>query len=549
MTLIAGSLTVDESWSPHVQVSAEIAMPNAATLALLDPKQDRRLNLFPDSHDKATDEFVYSSFFNLRLREVEHNHEDNTLTLRLESAECLLQDKTHNAATPDYSAYARQASLRSIVNAELSKVGGSLEPGPDTSFYVLSEITNLIPNPSAETNALFWMGGGSFTIARSTAQAWRGSASIAVTATAAGSMAVFGCDTTQYLPTVPGTRYSFSAYVRGSVTRNAFLRLRWLDKDNNTLSDTPGPNVSVGAGGWTRIVLHDQLAPAGAVKVAPIITMSGVATGNVMYIDGAMLVDQAPGTDSYFVVQDFFDGAGGTGPAAALYSYSWTGTIQNSASRRTPLIDRAWELLALQPGVSSWDFLDPMIQAAGFRLFVDDTGAWYMVDGATHTAPGATQLSSKTNVTSADNSMSRDGDEWFDAAVMRYRWRDARGNERLAVDTYAPAGSTKTATFELEKPYPGPGLARYAVRRAAGKGRSIRIDALSDYRARASQEVRITLPNIPEQTGVIRSVSWDFETGLMRVETRGLTDTPPGSWLAQEITWADVPESTTWSTF
>lgn len=150
---------------------------------------------------------------------------------------------------------------------------------------------------------------------------------------------------------------------------------------------------------------------------------------------------------------------------------------------------------------------------------------WRLVDPS-YLPAGHTQLAYGVHLVDADDEIDRNSDEWYDAALVRYRWRDDTGAEQIAYDWYAEPSYTKVRTLDVASAYPGPGAARYIVRRAAGKGRQLTVGAVSQYTAQPSQPVTITLPATPIQIGVIASVEWSLDNDEMTVKTRGLTDTP-----------------------
>jgi len=59
----------------------------------------------------------------------------------------------------------------------------------------------------------------------------------------------------------------------------------------------------------------------------------------------------------------------------------------------------------------------------------------------------------------------------------------------------------------------------------------------------------VALPATPLQTGLVARVAWSLDQDRMRVETRGLVDTPAGAWLLANpsLTWAAAPAAVTWA--
>jgi hypothetical protein len=147
----------------------------------------------------------------------------------------------------------------------------------------------------------------------------------------------------------------------------------------------------------------------------------------------------------------------------------------------------------------------------------------------------------------ARSEISRNSD-WFDAAIVRYRWTDATGARQERIDWYAAPGYTKASLFDIAAPYPGPGRAEYKVKRAQGLGRTASVHAPLDLTVSPSQALRLNLPNLPELFGVTRSVEFDLNDLTMTIASRGLTDVPPEAWalVNPALTWAASPATRTW---
>lgn len=131
-------------------------------------------------------------------------------------------------------------------------------------------------------------------IARSTAQAVEGAASLEMTASAAGVMiartaAVEG----GYPRVVPGYTYTSRAAFRAAVTgRPSRVEMRWVDSGNATISTVVGNYVTSTTTGWT-VAFVEGVAPANAARALILWSVgdgaSNPAGGEVHYVD-AMLV-------------------------------------------------------------------------------------------------------------------------------------------------------------------------------------------------------------------------------------------------------------------
>lgn len=160
--------------------------------------------------------------------------------------------------------------------------------------------TNLVPNPSFETNTTGW--DGSFentTIARTTAVASSGTASLSITSVAAGNMSIRYGYGTSSIPVTQNTQYTFSIFVRSAtVSRNMRIFLSWFNGNTFISNSAESPNIASFTTAWTRINVT-ALAPAGVNYCAPYITiLSTAAAGEVHYVDAALL-ESGPYLGSY----------------------------------------------------------------------------------------------------------------------------------------------------------------------------------------------------------------------------------------------------------
>ncbi|MEF3405784.1 hypothetical protein [Agromyces sp. CCNWLW203] len=539
---VNGEATLDESWAPHVQATLTIAQPDEETLQLLDARDNRRIRL--DSTASYPGSFIAdrARAFNLGIRDSELVHGTGELQLSLASDEALLMDDVLTGETPNTAAIAHQASVRALINnVVLSRIGAALEAGAtDAPLYLVFDTTNLITNPSLEANITGWgAGGGASALQSISGTSLKGAACARWTA-AAGASDAFpftGINT----PASAGKQYTFSTYLHSSISRVAGVVLRFYAADASTmLAQAAGPTAATATTSWKRFSVT-ATAPPGTAFVFGFITTAGNTAGQFHFADCAML-NEGPLTP-------YFDGSGAyADPSAADYAFSWTGTPNNSTSRRTAgSLSRSPDMLTWRPGVSAWAFIQPLFQSLGFRLYCDEARKWHLVDGVEFVAPGMLQLTMPGSLHQATDRISRDGD-WFDAAIARYRWTDATGVSHERIDSYAPLGSTRVRVFEIEAPYPGPGFARYAVTRAEGRGREAELVALSNLTVSASQMLRVNLPDTPELIGVVRRVVFDLTDGTMQIASRGLTDVPDGAWalVDPDLTWAAAP-AVAWS--
>ena len=122
---------------------------------------------------------------------------------------------------------------------------------------------------------------------------------------------------------------------------------------------------------------------------------------------------------------------------------------------------------------------------------------------------------------------------------------------RPAYDTAGPTNPTKVLTLKHQTAWPGSGAAARRLHRAAGLGRVLDIDAMSDYGATPGMGTTITMADTPDQSGFISAVSWNIPEDEMRVTTRGLADTLVTSWTFARpgLTWSGIPAGLAWSDY
>lgn len=421
----------------------------------------------------------------------------------------------------------------------------------DADFTTLTGVTNIITNPSAEVNATDWTQGGGCTIARVTTQHYQGVASIAATATTT-SFAVFATNTTTYLPASAGTSYTGSIWaLPNAAGMSATVTVRYLDASNVTLLNATGTVTALPTTGWTRVRSATSVAPVNTARVAVYVSVTGTAAGRITYLDNAMLTE-GDGLDTGGQPYDYFDGDTADN---AFYNYQWSAVASASSSSRTPVFSRDPQALWLEPGENLYDFIWPVLDTMGLRLFCDEKRDWRLVTPAYSIVQRVTLATDTVdNVYTATDTISKTGtgDDGallsYQAVIVKYTWNDTKNVAQTAYDTAGPSGVV-TRVVEWNRPYMGPGMASYILSQAAGKGRTLDITARRDFSVRPGMETSATLPNTPIQTGRVASVEWNFGSDDMTVGTKGLTDTPANAWALAPAgrTWATAPG--TWDTY
>lgn len=171
------------------------------------------------------------------------------------------------------------------------------------------------------------------------------------------------------------------------------------------------------------------------------------------------------------------------------------------------------------PGQEAWDYLISLVQAAGFRLYCDERRIWHLVE-STFTQPGLAELWSVGTIKAADDNVSRDGDLWYDAVVVKYTWTDELGATIEAFDTASVEGFSKVRLVEIESNYPGPGAAQGILDRGLARGRQLDVTTVSNYMVQPSMACDIYITGTPTENVYIKAVSWNYPGDEMTVTTR-----------------------------
>ncbi len=186
--------------------------------------------------------------------------------------------------------------------------------------------TNLISNPSFETNTTGWGSNGSSSIARVTSDFKFGTACIEITQAAS---AFSGLVSTVLPPVVAGRAYNFSAYIKvpsGQPSLRMGLLVHNLDSADAILSQpNTGWTSYTSAQGWVRLNLNFTPSPNTTKVRLHLITDGTLPTAGQKFLADGILLEEA--TD----VMPYFDGSYAD-PALKPTSYGWTGAAHASTS-------------------------------------------------------------------------------------------------------------------------------------------------------------------------------------------------------------------------
>lgn len=516
-----GSITLDAGWSPHVQ-GAIVVYATGAVLEQLDPRDSVRIRVEVDATFPTV---TQARTFDLSLRERSVQHRDGSVTLTVASDEALLLD--YAPLEDDTTPFTHQDSLRDVIDYVLDTVisGAALESTPtdDADLTTSATVRNILTNPCAHTDLTGWSAFNLASFVRQTSAAWVANASgTAFRLNGDGSSAngridlAYNSDADQFA----GRTFLFRAR-----HRNGSGTLSGPSSDASTLI----VYYSTNTGGYTELgrmqgsTVGDGQAdvhvvasfPAGTTRVLLRLMHGYASTNSVFWSDVRISEYTEDPTDT-----GYFDGST---TDTAQYLYEWTDTTGTSESNREAIDDRPPDALVWRAGESALDFLMPLFQAAGFRLVCNESREWTLRN-AGYLASGAVNVRYAVNMVDATDDLTRD--EWYDAAVVPYRWTDRQGIEQLRYDTFALNDPyTRCVLLERDTPYPGPGFAEYAVNRAQGRGRVVQATTVADWDLHAEQACTIVVPDADTQTGKTERVVFSFDDDRVTITAR-TTDTP-----------------------
>jgi hypothetical protein len=133
----------------------------------------------------------------------------------------------------------------------------------------------------------------SSSVARTTAQAHGGSASLAVTATAGGGWGIEE-NWPGTAEVTAGTPYDISAWAKAATTgRQITLTVIWLDAADATVGTNVTASATDNSAGWTKISAS-ATAPAGATHALFRVNGAAAANAEVHYLDDIAISTQPP---------------------------------------------------------------------------------------------------------------------------------------------------------------------------------------------------------------------------------------------------------------
>lgn len=199
----------------------------------------------------------------------------------------------------------------------------------------------------------------------------------------------------------------------------------------------------------------------------------------------------------------------------------WALTTDETDDYRLEAASTTWD-----PGQSGWDFLEPLVQPSGLRLWCDEARVWHLSRSETAERADLSVVEG-VNMTEARDKISRD-DDWYSAVLITYEWTEQVGDERVDRIRYDAArlpGPTRVMALNYRTAYPGPGAAAAVLARARTRGRALPVTAISDYSATPGNTVRLKAPQTAAQRAILASVRFDLFEHEMQITSRDLQET------------------------
>ncbi|CAI9386091.1 hypothetical protein [Microbacterium sp. T2.11-28] len=423
-----------------------------------------------------------------------------------------------------------ETSWTGTAGLSTSRLNAALATDPtiDKDVTAYWEVTNEFTNPAPSSAIGYTAATGTSAVATATF-ASRNSIRWTTSGTTGSYVAVASGFTV-----TPGRQYKLIGELGSSVSRAVGFMVRWIDGNGATVRDTTTTTVNTTTSTWTRHSVT-VTAPRTAVK-ANIYLVSAVNTSGQFHYASRLMWYEGTETIAYF------DGSTST---PTTYTYAWGDVANASASTRTPVAERDPDLFRWPAGTSAWDFLDPFTASTGMRLFCDETRTWRLIDPSLYSVPDVLTLSPDSSTSGVDTIGLGDPEVFCTAVSVVYTWTDYWGISRTRTDSAGTGGLT--LRVEINRPYPGPGVAAWMLARRQGQGRQQEVTALAKYLAtKPAMQVSISLPGTVDQLGQLEAVEWGLTDGLMNVKTRALTDVIPGSWMAQTAAWNTITPTLEW---
>lgn len=535
------SISLDEGNSPFLTARAVIARPLDYVLNYLDPTQRTPVKI------TVTVGQTTPLSVSLYVFERDYDPSTNTVSLTLVTGEYDMQ--TYSPST-NVNLVTSQSSVRALCQTVVQRATGAafsvnlVGGATDKTFRVFSLAENQALNPKLGVNATGWSQSGSTGGATTTRNTNTSAAypfqSYARLAMASGAAASGGIRYSQQGSFTAGEQYTFMMYGQVAKTGGNIMsaRLIWLDSAGSEIGIRSYAASRATTSNWNQRFIVTATAPANAAAIAfDFYAGSGAsawAAGDVLYATAVMIIE-GDGTDPTQAAGTYYTYFDGVTADTADYHYGWADVADASTSTRTPLVQRDPEALWWTPGVTAFDFLKPILDAVGLRLFYREDKTWCLADNG-YKLPGQVAMQYGVNLYEGQEQVTLDGQDAdgfpmnADAVMLRYSWTDPIfGTQKTAADTATTGSYKRPYVQDIDQPFPGPGQAAYLLARLQARKYSITTTARPDWTVRPGMAALVSLPRRPAQTGYVQSVDWDLASAQMTVTTKALVTAVSGS--------------------
>jgi hypothetical protein len=187
--------------------------------------------------------------------------------------------------------------------------------------------------------------------------------------------------------------------------------------------------------------------------------------------------------------------------------------------------------VVLEQGQPVWDVIAHLVLQAGLWVFVKEDGSWRIQEKASTASTTSVFLATSgagSIVTKLDDVLSRN--DYYSAAMIRYRWKNTSGVDQEIVGTWAPAAAagwkgSGQNTLVMERKgaitqFYADQAARLTVKNMSTRGASYQVDAVAAYWLRPGHTVQVTLANGATARHICKQVVFHLGSGSMTVTTR-----------------------------
>lgn len=329
---------------------------------------------------------------------------------------------------------------------------------------------------SLETDTTGWIAFDNVSIARTTAQALHGVASLQATTAADGTATPGTLRGTSGVVVSPSTAYTALCSITSSVARTARVYVSWFDAAGAAISDVVGATLATSTSSWTELSVT-ATSPSNAAFASIQVQIFSTLASEVHYLDQAGLFQGSSATWVLTGVYTLFRGAVASWPlqyesagkfsevdapiedmSAVLANASLTGISypkQGTGARIIEVLDDiGWpaalrdidtgvaEVAAGTPGGKALDHINDVVAVEAGQFFVAGDGTADFIQRVV-TAPASRAT--------------------FDEIAATVRYEDlARSHDKDAlfnvVEATRPGGVTQTASDVTSKTQHGPTL-------------------------------------------------------------------------------------------